>query len=211
MSGINAGIYPLQDEINTTIELIAVNETLLDEIGTLEEQTESNIIITNSTLRPQALALATSLSSLVGDNGVFIQNDAGEFITDNGNNIPAVATPSILANIQLANTGIHLVSYNAVIKTNTADGVPTPLTSAFITWLQDGISLPDYTMTFYPNSAIADKQNFEIAISGTIPIQAIQNASDLVFRVNVAPEDALLETIADNVYLSAILVSPYLP
>jgi hypothetical protein len=211
MSGINAGIYPLQDEINTTLELIEVNETLLDEIGTLEEQTESLIIITNSTLRPQALALETALSSLVSDNGIFINNDAGEYITDSANDVPAVATPSVLASIQLANTGIHLVSYNAVIKTNTADGVPTPLTSAFITWVQDGINLPDYTMTFYPNSAIADKQNFEIAISGVIPIQATQNASDLVFRVNVAPEDALLATEADNVVLSAILVSPYLP
>jgi hypothetical protein len=209
MSGINAGIYPLPTEIETTYNLIAENATLLDEISGLEEQTETNIIITNSTLRPVALSLNNELAGLNSDNGIFIQNDAGEFLTDSPVAKPAVATPTVLATLLLDNDGIWMVSYNFSIYTNTPDGDPTPLTSAFVTWLLNGVSLPDYTMTFYPNSAISRKNGNEIVVSGVIPIQVNEIAIELVMRVNVAPEDAGLDTTADNIYLNAVLVSPY--
>lgn len=209
MSGINAGIYPLPTEIETTYNLINENATLLDEISGLEEQTETNIIITNSTLRPIALSLNNELAGLNSDNGIFIQNDAGEFYSDSPVAKPAVATPTVLASLLLNNDGIYMVSYNFTIYTNTPNGDPTPLTSALVTWLLNTVSLPDYSMTFYPSSAITRKNGYEITVSGVIPLQVNEVGSELIMRVNVAPEDAGLDTTADNIYLNAVLVSPY--
>jgi hypothetical protein len=214
MSGINTGIYPLPDIIQETLDNVAVTNSNLSEAAVFLESSNSTFNIITNVVRPVALSTLDELSNLNDANGVFISTSAGNIQTISVPSIPAVATPTIVASLTIPNTGTYLIQYSFVVDTNdTAIGDPTPLTVALVTFLRNGNTLDsgNYNMNFYPNYAIRAKDTFGITISGTFPMYVTTSTTVLAMRVNNAPEDAALGTVAQDITLTACLISPYFP
>ena len=213
MSGINTSIYPLPDIIQDTLDNVAVTNSNLEESATFLVSTESILNIVDNVIRVQAEAVNDELVDLNYANGLFISNAAGRCVTEYVPAILAVATPTTVASITIPDLGTYLINYSFQVNTITTAGDPTPLTSAFITWTLAGDALANnnYTMTFYPNYAIREKDTFEMTISGTFPIYVTESDSVLAMRVNNAPEDGALQTTAIYASLTSCYISPYFP
>jgi hypothetical protein len=213
MSGVNTSIYPLPDIIQDTLDNVAVTNSNLQESATFLTSTNSILNIVDNIVSNQAEAVYDELFDLNYANGLFLTNVAGRCVTEYVIAIPAVATPTTVASITIPDLGTYLIHYSFQVLTNTPNGDPTPLTSAFITWTLAGDALANnnYSMTFYPNYAIREKKTFEMTISGTFPIYVTESDSVLAMRVNNAPEDGALATEAIHASLTSCYISPYFP
>jgi hypothetical protein len=213
MSGINANIYPLQPEIATTLAYIAENGTLLGEIATLQQQTESEIIITNSTLAPANVSLNEILTDLYEGNGAFALQQAGRLdIYENPVPFIAVATPTAIATLNYTRLGMYMLSFNFYISTNTANGSPTPLTGLTLYFSTNGVISGEIpAQVYYPNSAISSKKDYDISVSGVVPFYVRADPTELVVLVSVAPENAGYATQCNVVFCQSTYISPYFP
>ena len=213
MSGINANIYPLQPEIASTYTYINENTTLLGEIATIQQQTESDIIITNSTLAPANESLNGILVNLYQTNSAFSLNYSGTLLRDDEEGpFPAVSTPTLIATLEYAQFGTYMLSFNFYITTNTANGSPTPLTGLTLYFKTNGIISGEIpAQVYYPNSAISSKKDYDIAVSGVVPFYVRANPTEIQLLVSVAPENALYETECLSVFCQSTYISPYFP
>lgn len=211
MSGINANIYPLQPEIATTYTYINENATLLDEVATIQQQSESDIIITNYTLAPTNVSLNDVLVELYEKNGLFAQMDAGDLaVYEATSAFPAVAVPTEIATLNYTQIGMYMLSFNFYITTNTVNESPTPLTSLTLYFSTNGVMNGEIPFqVYYPNSAISSKKDYDITVSGTVPFYVRESPTELKLFVNIAPENALYDTTCNAVYCQSSYISPY--
>ena len=215
MSGINCGIYPIgaNDEAETiALEQLEANAVLLDTILTNEEQISNNLNVVIPALESQADVLLAELSDATNTISNFETSGAmGAYVSFfNNSEKDAVSTPTTIANIDLTISGTYLVAYSFYVGTNTANGGVTPLTNCNVYIYLNGVAIPNMPLIYYPQSALRNKQTFDIAVSGLFPI-FISGASTLEILVNNAPENVAYGTFCAGRTLSAICVSPYLP